>query len=154
MRERIRRLVFFDALVPTSKRRSGVVRGPNDEWPDYWLKRKEKFIDGYMMDFFAEYPLEMVVPQGDARNRAWLKRRLTPHPARAWSDILELKHGGWSGLPRTYIHCVGQKFRRTSDRMVGPANDDPEWDYRPVPYPRNAMITHPREMAELLMSLT
>jgi hypothetical protein len=38
--------------------------------------------------------------------------------------------------------------------MVGSANDDPEWDFRPVPYPRNAMLSHPQEMADLLMGLT
>lgn len=153
MKDRIGRLVFLDALVPTVERMSGVSRKEDGSLPDHWIERENKFIDGYMMDFFQEYPMEMLVPADDAENIAWLKRRITPHPARGWSDMLELKNGGWEGVPRTYLHCVGQEYSVTSDFMVGPADDDPAWDYRAMPWARNAMITHPDEVADVLDSL-
>lgn len=154
MRDRIGHLVFLDALVPTADRLSGVSRKEDGSLPEYWIERQAKFIDGYMMDFFEEYPMEMLVPADDAENIAWLKRRITPHPERGWSDVLDLKNGGWEGLPRTYLHCVGQEFSVTSGFMVGPAADDPDWDYRAMPWARNAMMTHPDEVADVLDSLT
>jgi pimeloyl-ACP methyl ester carboxylesterase len=154
MRDRIRRIVFFDAVVPFGDRMSG---GPdkdaNGQYPEWWRKREEHFIDGYMMNFFAEYPFEMLVPKDDAENIAWLKRRITPHPAKQWTDKLVLRNGGWEGLPRTFIHCVAQEYSQTSDRMVGPARGE-GWQYVAFPHPRNAFMTHPRETADLLMSLT
>ena len=154
LRARMRRLVYFDAIVPHAGRMSGISRDAKGELPEFWKKRQAKFIDGYRMDFFEEYPLEMLVPKDDAENNAWLKRRLTPHPARQWTDALVLKNGGWEGLPCTFIHCVGQTFSPTSDFMVGPAKTDPRWQYLPVPYPRNAMMTNPKEITELLAKLS
>ncbi len=153
MRDRIKRLVFLDALVPYGDRISGVSRKEDGSLPDYWIKRQEKFIDGYQMDFFEDYPMEMVVPADDEENIAWLKRRITTHPARQWSDTLELKNGGWEGLPRTYLHCVGQIYSPTSMNMVGPAKDDPEWDYRAMPWHRNAMMTNADEVADVLAEM-
>lgn len=153
MKDRIKRLVFLDALVPHGDRISGVSRNEDGSLSDYWVKRQKKFIDGYMMDFFEEYPMEMVVPADDAENIAWLKRRITPHPARQWSDVLELKNGGWEGVPRTYLHCVGQEYSPTSMNMVGPAKDDPEWDYRAMPWHRNAMMTNADEVSEVLAEM-
>jgi len=152
MKDRIRRLVYLDALVPRTDRMSGVTRNEDGSFPEYWRKREEKFIDGYQMDYFAEYPLEMLVPADDEANKAWLARRITPHPARGWSDILELENGGWEDLPRTFLHCVAQEYRPTSPAMVGPAKE-PGWDYRAMQWSRNAMVTHPQELADLLDSL-
>lgn len=153
MKDRIKRLVFLDALVPHGDRISGVSRKEDGSLSDYWVERQKKFIDGYMMDFFEEYPMEMVVPADDEENIAWLKRRITPHPARQWSDVLELKNGGWEGVPRTYLHCVGQVYSPTSMGMVGPAKDDPEWDYRAMPWHRNAMMTNADEVSDVLAEL-
>ena len=153
MKDRIKRLVFLDALVPYGDRISGVSRKEDGSLPDYWIERQKKFVDGYQMDFFEDYPVEMVVPADDEENIAWLKRRITRHPARQWSDTLELKNGGWEGLPRTYLHCVGQIYSPTSMNMVGPAKDDPEWDYRAMPWHRNAMMTNADEVADVLAEM-
>jgi pimeloyl-ACP methyl ester carboxylesterase len=154
LRDRMRRLVYLDALVPAGTRLSGVIKGPNGELPDYWLKRQQKFIDGYQMDFFAEYPLEMLIPKNDAANGAWVKRKLTTHAARSWSDDLELVNGGYSGLPKTYIRCTKQEYSPSSDRMYGAAYRNPEWDFIEFPYPRAPMITHPGPTAALLARLS
>jgi pimeloyl-ACP methyl ester carboxylesterase len=153
MRDRIRRLVYLDALVPTGTRLSGVAKGPNGQLPDDWRKRVPKFIDGYQMDFFAEYPLEMLIPKDDIANAAWARRRITTHAARGWSDDLVLQNGGYAGLPKTYVRCTRQRYRPSSDRMVGAALDNPEWQFIEFPYPRAPMITHPAPTAELLASL-
>ncbi|MYA29757.1 MAG: alpha/beta hydrolase [Gammaproteobacteria bacterium] len=152
-RERIRRIVFFDALVPAGDRMSGVSRTPEGELSQYFIKRMEKFVDGYRMDYFDSYPLKMVVPDSEPELQALLKEKITLHPMRAWSDVLELKNGGWEGLPRTYIHCVGQEYSMTSDFMVGPARE-PGWQFIEMDIPRGGMLTHPELVAETFVNLT
>lgn len=154
MRERIRRVVFLDALVPSSNRLSGVTRDPETGGlPEWWQKRAEKFVDGYQMVFSEAYPLKMLVPDSDEAAKAWLSRRLTNHPARAWSDELKLVNGGWAGLPRTIIRCVGQIYSPSSERMAGPALTEPGWQIIELDASRDAMVTHPKLVADTLAML-
>jgi len=154
MRERIAHLVYFDALVPSAGRMSGVARKPDGSFPEYWDKRREKFIEGYQMDFFSEYPMAMLMPEDRIEDIEWMRRRITPHPSRGWSDALVLRNGGYEGLPRSFIRCVGQIYSPTSDNMVGIALTDPGFQMINVPFARNAMVTNPREIAGLLASMT
>ena len=42
---------------------SGVPLDPDTgDFPDWWKAREEHFIDGYQMDLWQDYPLEMLVP--------------------------------------------------------------------------------------------
>lgn len=153
LRERIRRIVFLDALVPRPGRMSGVPRDANSgDFPDWWLKRQEKFIDGYQMVMWDEYPVDMLVPPDNAPLVAKLKRLITTHPARQWTDELVLERGGWTGLEPVYIHCVGQKYRMSSELMIGPARG-PGWHFIELDTPRDAMLTHPDLVARTLDSL-
>lgn len=82
-RERIDRIVFFDALVPREGRMSGVPRDPKTgDFPDWWKAREAHFIDGYQMDLWQDYPMEMLVPDAYPEVAAKLRRLITPHPAK------------------------------------------------------------------------
>ncbi|MEO1034071.1 MAG: alpha/beta fold hydrolase [Pseudomonadota bacterium] len=152
-RERIRRVVFFDAFVPTPERAAWVRRNEDGAWPDWWLARRGKFVDGYLMDFFAEYPLKMLIDPADHPTLAEsVRQRLTYHPAKQWTDPVSFANGGWQGLPRAYVHCVGQEFRQSSAAMYGPAQA-PGWDWFDLPTQRLGMLTHPGRVAELLLAL-
>ncbi|MEO0412743.1 MAG: alpha/beta fold hydrolase [Pseudomonadota bacterium] len=154
MRSRIKRIVFFDAIVPREGRMSGVEYDlETGELPDSWLRRREKFIDGYKMEFWAEYPIKMLVPESETDVIARLKRLITTHPAKQWEDVLTVNNGGWEGLAPAFIHCVGQDFAMTSERMVGPARG-PGWTFIPADIPRNGMMTHPKLVSDLLISLS
>ncbi|GIR71965.1 MAG: hypothetical protein CM15mP74_32160 [Halieaceae bacterium] len=72
--------------------------------------------------------MEMLVPDTYPNVAAKLQRLITPHPAKQWTDELVLERGGWEGLKPTYIHCVGQTYRKSSDLMVGPARG-PDWTF-------------------------
>ncbi|MDJ0655212.1 MAG: alpha/beta hydrolase [Xanthomonadales bacterium] len=153
LRDRLGRVVFYDAFVPTRDRPAWVMRDENGHWPEWWQARQAKFIDGYKMDFFAEYPMEMLVdPERYPDIAALLRRRLTPHPARQWTEPVSFANGGWETLPRTYIHCVGQEFRQSSDAMYGPAKQ-PGWQFLEAETSRLGMLTHTRDTAEMLLSL-
>lgn len=153
MRDKIRRLVFFDAVVPRDGRMSGLRKDPTTgQLPDWWLERAKKFRDGYKMVMWDEYPVDMLLPATMTEHVDRLKRLITSHPARQWTDELELRNGGWQGLRRAFIHCVGQEYRKTSEKMVGPARA-PGWDFVEIDTPRNAMMTHPSLVAQTLLKL-
>jgi len=152
-REHINRIVFFDALVPREGRMSGVPKDPKTgEFPDWWKAREKHFLDGYQMDLWQDYPMEMLVPDTYPEVAAKLKRLITPHPAKQWTDELTLEHGGWEGLKPTYIHCVGQTYRQSSDLMVGPARG-PDWTFIELNIPRDGMLTHPELVSNTLSGL-
>ena len=154
LRERIERIVFFDALVPHEGRMSGVPRDPETgDFPKWWKEREKQFIDGYQMDLWQDYPMEMLVPDTFPEVAAKLRRLITPHPAKQWTDELVLAEGGWHGLNPTYIHCVGQAYRKSSDLMVGPARG-PDWEFIELDIPRDGMLTHPTLVATTLNSLS
>ena len=105
------------------------------------------------MNFFDEYPIKMLVPEENTDQVQWLKRRITPHPATSWTDKLILNNKGWQNVRRTYIHCKGQQFSQTSDDMIGPARMGEGWNFIETQWSRNAMVTHPNELSELLVTL-
>ena len=145
--------MFFDALVPRPGRMAGVTRDTDTgAYPEWWQKRKEKFVDGYRMVLWEDYPVDMLVPPEMTEHVQRLQRLITTHPARPWTDELVLENGGWAGLRRAYVHCVGQKYRKSSELMVGPARE-PGWDFVELDAPRNAMMTHPELVADTLVSL-
>lgn len=152
-REKIRRLVFFDAVVPREGRMSGLTKDPaTGELPQWWQERSEKFVDGYKMDMWEEYPVEMLLPAHMTQHVTRLKKLITTHPARQWTDELQLSNRGWQDLRRAFVHCVGQKYRKSSEKMVGPARA-PGWDFVEIDTPRNAMMTHPQLVADTLIGL-
>ena len=153
LRPQVERIVFLDALVPRPGRMAGVVRDPvSGEYPDWWRQRARRFVDGYRMVFWNEYPVEMLVPPGNAALVARLERLITTHPARQWTDELTIHNGGWEGLRPAYVHCVGQRYRQSSELMIGPARGS-GWRFVELDAPRNAMMTHPRAVADLLVEL-
>jgi pimeloyl-ACP methyl ester carboxylesterase len=153
MRDRIGRLVFFDALIPTRAKPAAINPGPDGKYSDYWLKRVPKFIDGYKMDFFADYELDMICPDQDKPAvRAHIRRRISPHPAKQWTDPASFANGGWEGLKRSYIHCTKQTYRPSSENMWGQAKQ-PGWDWIDYPASRAGMMTEPDMTADMLAAL-
>ena len=152
-RERIDRIVFFNALVPREGRMSGVPRDPKTgNFPDWWKARVKHFIDGHQMYLWQDYPMEMLIPDSCPDIAAKLKRLITSHPAKQWTDELVLERGGWKGLKPTYIHFVGQTYRKSSDLMVGPARG-PDWTFIELDIPRDGMLVHPELVSSTLSVL-
>ena len=120
---------------------SAVVKDPKTgKYPSWWVKREKKFLDGYQMVLWEEYPVEMLVPASYQEQVTRIKKLITTHPAKQWTDELILKNNGWEGLPRAFVHCAGQKYKLTSEKMIGPARG-PGWDFISLNIPRNGMLT-------------
>jgi len=152
IKPRIKRLIYFDALAPKGDVIAAVPRDPDTgELPAYFRERQKHFIDGYKMDFWKDYPVKMLLPETATEQIARVKRLITTHPARQWTDSVTLTNGGWQGLNPVYIHCVGQAYKMSSENMVGPARG-PGWTYTSLDIPRNGMMTHPALVADAFMS--
>jgi pimeloyl-ACP methyl ester carboxylesterase len=153
-REQIKRLVFFDAIVPRPGRMSGTPRdAATGELSDYFKKRMAKFQDGYKMQFWEDYPLRMLLNEGHPELDAIVQRHVTTHPMRGWTDVLSLQNGGWEGLPRSYIRAAAQKHAPSSDAMPGPAKGGAGWQWIDLAVDRLGMLTNPQLFAQTLANL-
>jgi pimeloyl-ACP methyl ester carboxylesterase len=151
-RDRIRHLSFFDALIPGGDRMSGVETDAQGQEVASFTKRRAGFVDGYLMDFWRDYPIAMLIGEDWPALQAKLRRRITPHPSRGWTDRLELNNGGWEGLPRSCIRCPGQTFAPSSEKMWGPSRG-PGWTNIDLPCGRMGMMTDPNLVADTFLSL-
>jgi len=154
IKDKIKKIVFFDALVP----RSGVMGAITPDkktgaLPSRWTENTHKFIDGYKMVFWDKYGVDMLIPVSETTHAKRLKKLITTHPAKTWTDQLSLKNGGWKGLSPSYIHCVGQAPYKSSEWMYGPAKTDREWQFLELDIPRNGMLTHPELVATTFVNL-
>lgn len=146
LKDKIKHLVFYDALVP----REDVMKAwPSKGSPLYesYEERKKHFVDGYKMDFFKDYTMDMLISGDFPEIRARLKKLLTLHPMKQWTTPLQLKNDGYLGVPKTYIRCAGQEHRPSSDWMPGPAKDNSNWNWIDLPVSRSGMLTHPELVA-------
>lgn len=152
LKDRIRHIVFFDALIPHPGRMTAVETNPDGSETEKFRARRARFIDGYLMDYWADYPIRMLIPDERPDLQALVRRRLTPHPAKAWTDPLVLKNGGWEGLRRTCIRGMAQRFAPSSDKMWGPARE-PGWTLIELPVTRMGMLTEPDIVARCLAGI-
>lgn len=152
LRERIRHIVFFDALIPHPGRMTAVETNPDGSETEKFRARRARFIDGYLMDFWADYPIQMLIPDDRPELQALIRRRVTPHPVKAWTDPLVLKNGGWEGLKRSCIRGMAQQFAPSSDKMWGPARE-PGWQLIELPVTRMGMLTEPDIVARCLSEI-
>jgi len=81
---------------------------------------------------------------------AWLRRRLTPHPARTYTDPLRVDPPLAAGLPCTYVACTDPPYRPVA-HSAAIARDQPGWQYRELRTGHDAMITAPAELAAVLL---
>lgn len=142
---RIRSLIYLDSLIPVSGETP--LHGVTPEAAA--VRRKVAAESGGLSvpppdpDFFGVKP-------GPAAD--WLRRRMTPHPFGAFNSAITFDGPPGNGLPSTYVFCT--------DPVYGPlapsrerARAVPGWQWRELAASHDAMVTHPKETAELLMEL-
>jgi pimeloyl-ACP methyl ester carboxylesterase len=87
----------------------------------------------------------------DPEDAAWVRAKATPQPFRTFTQPLRLAHPAGFAGPKTYIACVGAPPERWRDAMVERVRTEPGWRYREVATGHGAMVTAPREVAELIL---
>jgi pimeloyl-ACP methyl ester carboxylesterase len=80
----------------------------------------------------------------------WLGPRLTPHPWLTYTEPLRLR-GGSGQVPAAYVECVGwmRVFQPHAERAAARG-----WPVRHLATGHEAMVTAPKELAELLLAVS
>src|SRR5262249_44363106 len=149
--ERIAHLVYLDTFVPRDGESmvdvSRIVT---------WILRKQTRADGWRVDSRGTYG---VTTEPD---RSWVLSKVTPQPLKTLVQPLHLKNPAIvSAKPRTHIACTGDAFffsllrnmlRHILARRALPPREA-GWRLRQLPTAHDAMITMPRELADLLLEV-
>jgi pimeloyl-ACP methyl ester carboxylesterase len=110
-------------------------------------------IDGYLYPVNDGSIALLGIPPADRKDADWLRRRLTPHPLKTWTDAIHLVNGGSDGLPRTYVFCNAappdSPLARNAEKMRG----DPSWIYKELPCGHDAMVILPEQTAAILAAV-
>jgi pimeloyl-ACP methyl ester carboxylesterase len=142
--ERLRRLVYLDALVVASGR-SALSAFPADV-----QRERARTIDAEGLRMAIPSPEKFGV--SDPGLVVWLQRRLTPHPLKAYTDPLLLQHPVGNGLPLTYI-AVTDPWYPPLAGIRETVRAQPDWDWRELAAGHDAMLTSPEALAAMLDTL-
>ena len=149
--ERIAHLVYLDTFVP----RDGDSMAGISPVVIYLLRRQAQ-AGGWRIASHGDYG---VTTEPD---RSWVLSKVTPQPLKTLEQPLHLKHPAIvSATPRTHIECTGGGFvflrlRNLLRRILAPRALPPReagWRLRQLPTGHDAMITMPRELADLLLEV-
>lgn len=141
---RVAHLIYLDSVVPGDGDSAWDLLGAfNTEWLEKMLASSEH-------DWLIPVP-DDDHPFGirDDADAAWVRSKLTPQPVRPWRDALHLSRALTS--TQSYIYCDwrGNTYAETAARVRSNA----AWRYRELRTGHDAMVTAPRELADLLVEL-
>ncbi len=133
---RVGKLVFFDAIVPEHG------------------ESMFSIIPGLESDFRASADSEGLVPSWEPENfgvtdpqdLAWMTPRLTPMPMLTHAEKLDAPLMKAKNLPRSFIHCTQFGLGGFGEKIRGEGGDVYSLDTG-----HDAMVTQPRELAEILL---
>ena len=142
---RIRSLIYLDSMVPES----GV--SPLETLTTEVAERRRRLAaESGGLSIPPPAPDAFGVPEGEKAD--WLRRRLTPQPFGVFDSALTLERPPGNGLPCTYVVCTAPLYLPL-ERHRARVRTIPGWTVREFAASHDAMVTHPRETAELLMEL-
>jgi pimeloyl-ACP methyl ester carboxylesterase len=147
--ERIAHLVYLDTFVPRDGESMAGI-SPIVTW--LLRKQVQAHGDGWRVDSRGTYG---VTAEPDL---SWVRSKVTPQPLKTLEQPLHLKNPAIvSAKPRTRINCTGCGFFRSLMRHLLARRALPPteagWRLRQLPTGHDAMITQPRELADLLLEV-
>ena len=144
----IGRVIYLDGSVPKD----------GDGWfssnkPEQVAARHQAAVDAGGL--VIPPPPAAVFGLTDPDDVAWVARRLRPHPYGCYLSTMRLPNlaagRGINVLPRTYIDCIKpfySDFNGTKQRVKA----DPAWRYVELATGHDAMVSAPKDLANLLMT--
>ena len=153
MPNRIAHLVFLDAFVPTDGQSMLDVIPPDRRPALEAFVQKEG--DGWLLPRFAPPPWEKLVIQTwqvtEKADLEWILPRLRPTPFGHFKEPVTRKNPAAEKLPRTYIRT--QSPHPGFDRYADAASAATGWQLRKIASSHLPEITHPSELAGLLLEV-
>lgn len=142
-RDRITRLIYLDAFVPTDGQ-SLMDAGP----PAARQRMRElaKAGDGWRV------PSNPIPPDTSEADAKWISERRVPQSIACFEQPLKMR-GGDLTLPRSYVYFTriapSDPFRPFAER----AKNDPAWRYHELDASHSAHVTAPDALARLLQTI-
>lgn len=145
MPERIRRLVYFDALLLQSGQKVFDIISH-----EMAAARRELAMQTSAGLFLpAPDPAALgVIDEVDAK---WVQENCTPHPLSTYETTLHLDHPLGNGVPATYIAVTPHYLATTSSRDYARLRSD--WKYMEIEAGHDAMVTSPEALQSALAFL-
>jgi pimeloyl-ACP methyl ester carboxylesterase len=149
--ERLAHLVYYDAYVP--------LEGENEI--SLWPPQEQARVQAEIAKGNRFRPLP---PDGSAEGFAkflgitepklaeWAQQRFTPHPVSTYEDAPPPSSSKSASIPRSFIHCTVGPFAQwfgvfaERARKLG-------WKMYDLPAGHDAMLTHPKELAKILLRI-
>ena len=144
--ERIRHLVYLDGVVLESGK-SALSSYPPEEAAQRVASAEAS--GGLAVPTPQRLPTSWGLREGSS-DYAWVGRRLSPTPLRAYTTPLMLRAPIGNGRPRTYVRCTQpENPAMEASRVL--VKSLPGWNWIDFAGPHDCMITHPEEIAKLLL---
>jgi pimeloyl-ACP methyl ester carboxylesterase len=147
--DRIGHLVYLDGVM------AGNGQAVLDFFPAerraVWRAQVEAESEGWLLPPPADLRHWGIVTEEDV---TWVQPKLVPQPFRTLTQPLTLANPTRFGGPKTFIACVKAPSADWREAMIERVRTARGWHFRELATGHDAMITAPRELADLLLELT
>jgi pimeloyl-ACP methyl ester carboxylesterase len=146
-RGRLARLIYIDAFVPTDGQSTLELFPPKFQ---EIFRARARDNDGWRIpggDFILD-----IWGVTDPAQREWVGARTAPFPIRCWEQPAKLPANAAAGLPRSFIDCTA-----SLSEIFGPFAErarQEAWGYHQLASSHVAWLTHPEELAEIVLRLS
>jgi len=140
----LRQLVYLDALIVQDGRSALSIFPPDVQ------RERQRTVDAEGLRIAIPDPSKFGVR--DPQQAAWLQRRLTPHPLKAYTEPLLLQHALGNGLRKTYVAVTDPWYSPLASVREW-VRVQQDWEYRELGAGHDAMLTSPDALAGLLREL-
>jgi pimeloyl-ACP methyl ester carboxylesterase len=145
--DRVSQLIYLDAFVPAGGQSLFDLLAP-ERRARFEAGAREQG-DGWRVPPLSPAALG-VIDEAQAR---WVAARLTPQPLRTFEQPIALADPPEAtSLPRTYVHCTDSPVASSFAPFAARLRDAPGWRYHELATAHDAMVTQPREVADILLA--
>jgi pimeloyl-ACP methyl ester carboxylesterase len=142
--ERLGELVYLDAFVPNDGQSTVEMVGPAAaalfDVPDWRVPVPPPPLGDFDVT--------------DAADLAWLRRQMRPQPLGALTEPMRLTSPlEASAFGRTYVLAAGRGIPGVFDAIADQLRQSPAWRVTELPTGHDMMLTMPRELTEILLSV-
>jgi pimeloyl-ACP methyl ester carboxylesterase len=154
--DRLAHLVYLDAFVPADGQALVDLIDPAGR-----QGLEERVLaegDGWRLTSRRPVPWDVFVREDygvtDEADVRWMAGRLCPQPFKTFTEPVRSANAAAAGLACTYIRCIGDSpggaLPRGAEEARRPKSG---WRYREVATRHDAMVTKPRELADLFLEV-
>ena len=145
---RLAHLIYFDAVTPTDG------QALLDLFPPEGSAARRAQVE-------AEGEGWRMLPPADpsawgvtaAEDAAWVRAKVVPQPFKTFTQPIRLSNPAALTVPKTLIACVAAPPTAWRDAAIKRAHAEPGWRYHELPTGHDAMVTMPRETADLFLEV-